>query len=384
RLLSLAVVIMGAVWAFGIIALSGVPLSIITISGLPILIGIGVDFSIQVHSRIEEELDGGSTIGEAVGTVTTKLLPALAVAMLSAVLGFVALQVSASPAIREFGILLAVGISALFVVGILLPLALLVLRERRWPAPVRTTADGTLERASASIARSGVGVFWPLAAASVVIIVVGLALNDSTPIQTDAEEWVPSDNQQLADLATVRDATGWSSELNFMIEAQDVTEAEVVEWAHEFVTTELERHPGALARGNSLPGIAEAVTGLPPGAEEVDILIGEAHGPSEDYDVTPAAILDTFVTPNETRANLIFQIGRIELTELRELIEEMEADLDPPPGVEVSLAPPDGVETTTAGIAVIGTSVVRTFEANRSLLTWVALAAVTAWLALAY
>ena len=69
RLLSLGVVLLGSVWSFGIIALSGVPLSIITISGLPILIGIGVDLSIQVQSRLDEELEQGASIGDAVGTV---------------------------------------------------------------------------------------------------------------------------------------------------------------------------------------------------------------------------------------------------------------------------------------------------------------------------
>src|SRR5207342_206792 len=55
RLLSLAVVSVGLVWAFGALGYLGVPLSMVTISGLPILLGLGVDFAIQTHNRFEEE-----------------------------------------------------------------------------------------------------------------------------------------------------------------------------------------------------------------------------------------------------------------------------------------------------------------------------------------
>ena len=55
RLLSLPAVLVGCVAAFGLMGFLGIPLTMVTISGLPILIGLGVDFAIQVHSRIEEE-----------------------------------------------------------------------------------------------------------------------------------------------------------------------------------------------------------------------------------------------------------------------------------------------------------------------------------------
>ncbi len=51
RLLSLAVVLVGSVWAFGLMGFLGIPLTMVTISGLPILIGLGMDFAIQMHSR---------------------------------------------------------------------------------------------------------------------------------------------------------------------------------------------------------------------------------------------------------------------------------------------------------------------------------------------
>ncbi len=55
RLLSLGVVVTGCVWAFGLLGYLGLTLTMVTISALPVLIGLGVDFAIQTHSRFEEE-----------------------------------------------------------------------------------------------------------------------------------------------------------------------------------------------------------------------------------------------------------------------------------------------------------------------------------------
>src|SRR3990172_256928 len=84
RLLSLGVVLVGNVWAFGLMGFLGLPLTMVTISGLPILIGLGVDFAIQVHSRIEEESE---RTGEAVAGLRAALVnlgPALTVAVFAA------------------------------------------------------------------------------------------------------------------------------------------------------------------------------------------------------------------------------------------------------------------------------------------------------------
>ena len=49
-------VIVGVLWSFSLLGIIGIDLSLVTISGLPILIGVGIDFAIQVHNRVEEEV----------------------------------------------------------------------------------------------------------------------------------------------------------------------------------------------------------------------------------------------------------------------------------------------------------------------------------------
>ena len=56
RLLPLLIVMVGVVWAFGIAGYIGIPLTIVTIAGLPVMLGIGIDYAIQMHARVEEEV----------------------------------------------------------------------------------------------------------------------------------------------------------------------------------------------------------------------------------------------------------------------------------------------------------------------------------------
>ncbi|MEZ5297845.1 MAG: MMPL family transporter [Ilumatobacteraceae bacterium] len=56
RLLPPLAVLIGVLWTFSILGIIGIDLSLVTISGLPILIGLGIDFAIQIHNRAEEEV----------------------------------------------------------------------------------------------------------------------------------------------------------------------------------------------------------------------------------------------------------------------------------------------------------------------------------------
>lgn len=51
RLLPLGVILLASLWTFGLAGYLGVPLSVVTIAGLPVLLGMGIDYAIQVHAR---------------------------------------------------------------------------------------------------------------------------------------------------------------------------------------------------------------------------------------------------------------------------------------------------------------------------------------------
>ncbi len=71
-LLPLPIVFLGIIWTFGMMGFLQVPLTMVSMAAFPILIGLGIDYAIQFHNRIEEEFQrGGSIASAAIDTVTT-------------------------------------------------------------------------------------------------------------------------------------------------------------------------------------------------------------------------------------------------------------------------------------------------------------------------
>src|SRR4029450_3503572 len=98
-----------------------------------------------MHSRVEEEViidRAPHPIQEA----SVNLGPALLVVTFDAIFAFLALRFAKVPMIRDFGLLLAVGIAAICVCSIVLPLAILGIREFRSPTRGRDYSHGNLAK----------------------------------------------------------------------------------------------------------------------------------------------------------------------------------------------------------------------------------------------
>lgn len=365
RLLPLVVVVVGAVGAFGAAGLAGIPLTLVTISGLPILIGLGVDFAIQMHNRYEEECSQGHTVEASADRTVRNMGPPLAIAMVAAVVGFLALLRSQVPMIQDFGLLLSIGVAVLVAVALAVPVAVLVRRDRRRPsrpAPAQRGVESAVRVLSSLPARAAV----PLLLVGAVVVATGLWVEGGLAIETDPERWVNQDGRAVADLEDLREGTGFSSELTVLVEAPDVTAPEVAAWVERFGSEAVERH-GALKRATSMAAIATGVHGTTPGGDDIASLVS----------VAPPDVATSLVSADGTRANLVFPIEPVSLAERERLLDELAADL------RGDLAPPDGVTATPSGLAVIGVELVNGLEAGRRTLSLTAVVLVLMWLAVA-
>ena len=120
------------IWAFGMAGYLGIPLTIVTIAGLPVMLGVGIDYAIQMHARVEEEVVIDSEL-HPIQETARNLGPALLVVTFDAIFAFAALRFAKVPMIRDFGLLLAVGIAVICLCSIIAPLAILGIREFKSP-----------------------------------------------------------------------------------------------------------------------------------------------------------------------------------------------------------------------------------------------------------
>lgn len=370
RLVPLLVMAIGVLWTFGLLGYTGFKLSLVTIAGLPILIGLGVEFAIQVHNRVEEEVLLDKPESPSAESLAN-LGPALAVATIAAVIACLSLLASKVPMIRDFGVLLAVGIVMLFIAAIVIPVAVLSLRERRSPTTTRheqRIVEGSMVRIGTMPQILAI----PLVLASIGIFALGLFVESDTPIETDPQKWVDQDSQTVKDLETLAEQTSTASELSVFVRANDVFTDEIGQFVTELGVTELETYPDTLVTASGLPMTVyylmnfPGVTQLPPTG--ADLTVAYAAAPPEIKEATVAA--------DGTATNLTFRVGPSSLDARKQIVDDIRAQTAP----GGSLEPPPGVSATPAGLAVIGVGLLENLTDNRLLLTWIALGGVALWL----
>ncbi len=111
----------------GIIDAFSAPTQIVPI----LLIGLGVDYAIHLTSRYREEVGGGRTVDRAMSAAVNSVGIALLLATITTVIGFLTNIFNPVPALKDFGILAAVGIVVAFLLMLTFVPALRLLLDRR-------------------------------------------------------------------------------------------------------------------------------------------------------------------------------------------------------------------------------------------------------------
>jgi predicted RND superfamily exporter protein len=96
-----------------------------------LLIGLGVDYAIHLTSRYREELSDGKDVLGAAGRATRTVGVALVLATVTTAVGFLTNIVSPITAIKDFGILATVGITAAFILMLTVVPSIRILLDRR-------------------------------------------------------------------------------------------------------------------------------------------------------------------------------------------------------------------------------------------------------------
>jgi len=385
RFLPLLSTVVGVVWGFTFLGYLDVDLSLVTISGLPILIGLGIDFAIQVHNRIEEEaaLDKEAhPIEETVANVG----PALVAAMCSAIAAFLALQISQVPMIRDFGIMLIVGIAALVFCGIVLPATILGVRE--YKSRTLTMEDSWVEKVVVWLGGLPTKAAVPLVVASALLFFAGVALEGQFEVESDPVRWIDQDSQTVADLEELEDATGFSSNLGILVTANNVLADEIAVVVNDFIR-EAEALPGVSTSSSLVGTIAKIidVPGATPLAPTSADLVAAAEAMPDDVEklllspdrtatqvnlrLAPASLDERAVLVGELEAMLEDRIAEMELPEDSILLQGLGED-DP------------AVRATPAGLAVVGVGLLENLSANRAILNYLGLALAALYLLLRF
>lgn len=263
RLLPIVAVFVGVIYTFGAIGFAGVPNSTLTSAVFPILIGLGIDYSVQFHERYEEELETHPP-KQALPLALGGIGPPVSIAAVSATLGFGATWISANgtPAFVWFAQTSMFGIALTFLSAILVLLPILTLYAR-WRGDGETASvvasetegqerpisDGGKQMSTAEEAE--IGRFGRLlgrltrfvASHSVSVLLValvlfsgGLAASDDLSTLADSEEFIPQDLPAYVDLQQFRTVTGGGTDVRYdmLLTGPDLRDPETLRWMEQY------------------------------------------------------------------------------------------------------------------------------------------------------
>ena len=411
RLLPLAIALGTAALTFGLLDLFGGSLTIASIATLPILIGLVVDYAIQLQARFDEASAGGAGPLEAARSAAGRAGPTIAIACLATAAGFLALQLSPIPMVRGFGVLLIVGIALGLGLALTAGFAALSLRPRTggggtpplagffataFPALAEWSGRKRGRRAhpghpllpSERLLGLALGHPKRVLAIGVFLAVIGWGLGTQIDTVSDVQSLGPQGLREIKDLEKVQDATGVAGQLEVAVEAPDLSDPATIEWMAGFKQRVLEENGFSGARPSCLK--AE----ICPGPALSDFLVSskrkEQLKQSEiratlrelpPYDLEQLAPVNAKTGLPGHIALLSFGIRSQSLQGQQAVISRVRDAVGEPgaPG-----GPPAGVRVRFAGLPVITAAAASDLSSSRYWLTLAGLAAVALALLAAY
>jgi uncharacterized protein len=359
-LLPIPIVFLGIIWTFGAMGLFHIPMTMVSFSAFPLLIGIGIDYAIQFHNRIDEEFSKGeSPVRAAINTVNHVAIPVM-VALIVTVAGFVALLNSSVPMIRDFGKLCIIGLFMCYLSSLFVGVTALWLGEKRTGSR-RRKAISQLE--SGSDSGSAIGSYvektadfciqkWKsVLVVALIFALAGNYLDSLVPVETDTKNYIPQDLPPLVDFKHMSNIYGGTDSIQFIVQGDDLTNPQNLQWIDKF-SDYLQRSRDQVYGATSIVTyIKQANDGtIPNDRTEVRAIIDRLPKvvQSKYFSGHNAAMID--VNLGQTASNL-------GLENFDRLTKEFERDLawvTPPPGISVKMTGDTMVRTTTISALTTG------------------------------
>jgi hydrophobe/amphiphile efflux-3 (HAE3) family protein len=331
RLLPLPIVLVGIIYTAGIMGLTGIPITMVSMAVFPILIGLGVEYAIQFQNRMMEELSSGKAPGNAIVSTVKNIGPPVFYSMLTTCLGFTAILQSPIPMIYDFGLMCLIGIIVCFLTAIFLLTSVIYVLTGAGGVKGGAAASGRLEKAIGSIAE-GTTKRPIVVVIAILAMVAGYSLDPLVGVEVDSSTFAPQDLPSVALFRTLNAIMGYkTNDMAVQVKAPDVTSPETVKWIDEIETYERQNNPDVL----SVSGIATLLKQYNNGSlPDSRAAIGQAMEriPEDRLKL----YVDDFYTTGIVRITLQDHTTDVLISNLKRIQRDLEF-YRPPTGVSASL-----------------------------------------------
>lgn len=209
----------------GLSLLVGIPITPAVLAGIPVLVGLAVDYAVQLVARYDEERAHGADRQEALTQALGRTGPATLTAALATLAGLGTLMLLAGvdagplvavPLVAEFALVLFAGVALAWLTAVFVALPAAALRDHQARAVAVIDSPTPVPTRTLAIAGAWRGALVP----AVIVALLGWVLLPRVPVQTQVDQLLAPSLPQLQDINTVRDQTGYGNEIDIFLRGQ--------------------------------------------------------------------------------------------------------------------------------------------------------------------
>ena len=359
----------GLFYTFGIMGILGIPANDGAVAAFPILLGLGIDYAVQFHSRFDDECHVHDR-KEALSMTITAAGPAVLTALVATSLGFLAMFISPIPMIRTFAMVSIIGIvccylTALFGFGAFAH----VLKYVPKP-PGNTIADRIMtfyDTGLTAISSGVVKIAVPIVLISIVIALVGISLDPGIPVDASQQTLAPSDMPAVVVADKVESIAGSLTPLPLYVQGLDPRTISGIKWTDRLCGL-LEENYDKISSIDSMSTLVRSHNNgvLPENQAELDRVL--ASIPPDQ--LSPYQVDDT---TSVIRINTL----TMEINEQVAFSDNVERDI-------AWLGPPPGTMVTPTGSFTLYTILTTQVIENKDQMTFLGFALIFVFLLLVY
>ncbi len=207
-LLPVATLIIVAVWTFGTMVLLGIKFTVVEVAVLPLVVGLGIDYSVHISRRYQEEMSKGKDISYSIKQSVKMVGSALSLAVATTIIAFFSFVFSEIAPIRNFGILVGLGIFYAFFLTLTFQVAARCILDSRRHGMVLIKRKEPLKILRKSMGFGAITVKkYSVPVLGIVLILTGLAILAANSVETEfsLEDFVPQDWPTMRTTNIIRD-----------------------------------------------------------------------------------------------------------------------------------------------------------------------------------
>lgn len=304
-------------------------------------------------------MNNKKNVQNALTKTIRKLAPLIVTALIATTLGLLSLYTSPVPMIQDFGKMLTIGLVISFLVAMFVLLPILILRDKslrkKKNQKKKIVKESRLfEKVMTKISSLILKFKYLIIIIAFITASAGFYLDQQVGIETNIENFMPQDSQELQDIQELRTIIGSTEQLAIVFEGDNVLTQDNLSWIQNTQANLVQEFSDEILSINSLVTVLSQLTEQPLTEATVANLITNV----------PEDQLKMFINSEHTTGILLVSINSLGSENLEIFINDLNSYL---------LTQTTDMSVTVTGQAVIDVSMISALTTGRYTITFAGL-----------